>query len=133
MSKFTAFFKQNAKVKEPKQLKLDRFDEPITVAPITAAQEKAANTGALTQRPGAKGKMETKFDAGRYNVLISIAGLTHPNLKDVELQESYGVRGEEALFGEMFSAGEAHAIANEVSELSDLGKDFSAKVEEAKN
>lgn len=56
-----------------------------------------------------------------------------PNLRDVELQESYGVMGVDKLLDVMLEAKEFSALQKEVSKLHKADKKLESMVEEAKN
>ena len=133
MGKLQSFFKQNAAPLEEEKLKLDRFDEPLIMKPVTAGEEQKINAASFSMKNGKNGKQEPKFDAGRYNALVAIASIAFPDLNDVELQNSYGVRGSEALYGAMFTMGEHQKIQTKAMDLSGLNESTEDLVEEAKN
>ena len=133
MSKFKAFLKGNVKPYENVELKLERFDEPLVLRPLTAGEADAINERCFKFRPGKGGKMERVFDVVRYNREFCVASIVYPDLNDRELQESYGVLGADKLFAEMFLLGEANQILEKVTEISGLDKTMDEEVEEAKN
>lgn len=76
-----------------------------------------------------EGKFDIDIDV--LNMRMALESLVFPNLKDKELQESYGVMGEEALLDTMLLPGEFDELVSQVTSLS--GYNASELVEEAKN
>lgn len=133
MGKFRSFFKENVKQIENEEVQLKRFDEPIIIRAVTAKENSAITDRCYVNKAGAGGKQERKFDVARYNREFCIAAIVSPNLNDVELQESWGVRGADAVFNELFSAGESTAVLEAATRLSGVGTSLKEKIEEAKN
>lgn len=133
MSKFSSFMKGKVKPAETVELKLDRFDEPIQLRALTAGEADEINARCFVNKPGAKGKQERIFDVVKYNRGVCVASIVYPDLNDAELQESYGVRGAENLYSEMFLLGEASLILEKVTEISGLDTSINDDIEEAKN
>lgn len=133
MSKFKAFLKENVRQPESVELKLERFEEPIKLRPLTSAEADAINDRCFRMKPGKKGRQERQFDAVKYNREICVASITYPDLNDTDLQQSYGVRGAENLYGALFWLGEANEILEKVTEISGLDTNLEDEVEEAKN
>lgn len=133
MSKFSAFMKGMVKEVEPVKMKLDRFEEPIELRPLTARESDEINNQCFVTKPGVKGRPERVFDVVKYNRRISVASFIHPDLNDAELQESYGVRGAENLYSAMFLLGEANQILEKVTEISGIDQGINEDIEEAKN
>ena len=133
MSKFKAFMKGNVKESENASLKLYRFDEAIILRPLSAGEADTISDRCYKNKVGRKGKQERVFDAVRYNREICVASVIHPDLNDSELQESYGVRGADTLYSQMFYLGEATQILEKVTEISGIDIAIDDEIEEAKN
>ncbi|RKD22546.1 phage portal protein [Ammoniphilus oxalaticus] len=133
MGSFAAFMKGNVRQAENVKLKLERFDELIELRPIGSKEDDEIKSNCFVNKLGRKGKQERVFDPIKYNRGISVASIVSPDLNNEELQNSYGVRGADNLFAEMFLAGEANQILEEVMEISGIGDDINDDVEEAKN
>ncbi|MDQ0412727.1 phage tail assembly chaperone [Mesobacillus stamsii] len=133
MGNLKSFLKANVKKVENVELKLERFDEPIILRPLTSAEGDRITEMCFENKAGKKGKQERVFNPVKYNREIAVASIVHPDLQSLELQEDYGVRGATALFNEMFYAGEATKISEKVIELSGLGDSTDDLIEEAKN
>ncbi|MED4377987.1 phage portal protein [Schinkia azotoformans] len=133
MSKFKAFMKGNVKEAENVSLKLDRFDEAIVLRPLSSGEADAISDRCYKNKLGRKGKQERVFDVVRYNREICVASMVYPDLNDSELQDSYGVRGADKLYNEIFYLGEATQILEKVTELSEIDVTLDEEIEEAKN
>ena len=133
MSKFNAFMKGNIKPAEDVKLKLERFGEEITLRPLTAGEADKINERCFVNKTGRKGKQERTFDVVAYNRGICAASIVFPDLNDADLQESFGVRGAENLYSEMFLLGESTQILTKVTEISGLDESADDEIEEAKN
>ncbi|MNN89462.1 Phage XkdN-like protein [compost metagenome] len=59
--------------------------------------------------------------------------MTFPDLKNAELQKSYGVMGAEALLHKMLLPGEYANLVQKVQELNGFDADMNELVEEVKN
>lgn len=133
MGKFSTFMKNNVKDVGTVKLKLGRFEEPIEIRALKAGEADKINERCFVNKPGVKGRQERVFDAVAYNRGVSAASIVFPDLNDSELQESYGVRGAENLYSELFLLGEAAQILEKVTEISGIGGDINEDIEAAKN
>lgn len=133
MSNLKSFMKANVKKIDNVEFKLDRFEEPIILRPLTSAEGDRITEMCFENKVGRKGKQERTFNPVKYNREIAVASIVHPDLQSLELQEDYGVRGATALFNEMFYAGEATKISEKVIELSGLDESTDDLIGEAKN
>ena len=140
----SAFFAQNAgKPKKVEKAISKRFKdengEPIkfvfkaiTPAKDTELQNKSMKKKLITQGPK-KGQYEQDFDPMYYQLLLTIESIEFPNLKDAELQNTYGVMDEVGLYNAMLLPAEsvdAYAAAQEANGYEHSMKEL---VEEAKN
>ena len=75
--------------------------------------------------------MET--DTDKMLGLMAAMSTVYPDLKNAELQNSYGVMGEVELLEAMLSAGELLAYEQEINRINGFDVSFDDKVEEAKN
>lgn len=132
MSKLTSFFKQNKKSVETFDLKLESFDEPITLRIISGKEnENLQREATKTVRHGRKAQKE--FDNITYARELAITSIVNPDLNNTELQESYGVVGASELYNAMFNWAEQTLITQEITEKSGLDQDPQAKADEVKN
>lgn len=133
MGKFNTFMKDNVKDVGTVKLKLDRFDDPIELRALKSGEADKINERCFVNKPGVKGRQERVFDVVAYNRGISVASIVYPDLNDSGLQESYGVRGAENLYSELFLLGEAAQILEKVTEISGIGESINEDIEDAKN
>ena len=130
MSKFKSFLKQNVKPVEPVEVKLERFDEPFKLQPISLDTQEQIMAKAKVFKPNAKGKMVETYDDGKIMRLRAMHSIVYPDFHDTELQESYGVMGAEALINEMLLSDE---VALLLEKISPEEVNMESKVAEAKN
>lgn len=133
MSKFKSFLKGNVKETQNASLKLERFDEAIVLRPLSSGEADGINERCFKNKPGKGGKQERVFDVIKYNRELCVASLVHPDLNDVDLQDSYGVRGAENVYSVMFYLGEANKILEKITEISGIDVSMDDEIEEAKN
>lgn len=132
MSTIKSFLKQNKKHSENIKLKLDSFEEEIELRIITGREYDRIQDKCYVNRAGLKGRQEPKLDMAKFNNLLCSASMVVPDLQDAELQASYGVVGEQDLYGEMFTFAEHLKILNAITSTSGFN-DFNELVDEAKN
>ncbi len=68
-----------------------------------------------------------------YLAKIAAASVVYPDLKDAELQQSYGVVGAEELLKKMLLAGEYAALIQKVQEINGFDRDINELMDEVKN
>jgi hypothetical protein len=132
MSTIKSFLKKNKKNSENIKLKLDSFDEEIELRIITGREYDRIQDKCYVNRAGLKGRQEPKLDMAKFNNLLCSTSMVVPDLQDAELQASYGVVGEQDLYGEMFTFAEHLKILNAITSTSGFN-DFNELVDEAKN
>lgn len=142
MNNLSAFLSQNAiKVENIKYIASKRFlDEegnPIAweLKNITSLEDEAIRKSCIKKIPisGKRGQFTQEFDANGYIAKLISACVIYPNLKDAELQNSYGVMGEVELLNRMLIPGELNNLAAKVQEINGLNDTMDELVEEAKN
>ncbi|TCJ04095.1 phage tail assembly chaperone [Cytobacillus praedii] len=131
MSKLQAFFSQN--VKFNKQLDViisERFiDENGKLIPwkIRSMSEKENELIRKNTPRDKKGNIEGESYAAK----LVTESVVFPNLKDPDLQKSYGVMGAEDLLKEMLLSGEYSRLCQKVQEAN--GFDVNEMIQYAKN
>ncbi|HBF9426562.1 TPA: phage portal protein [Clostridioides difficile] len=146
MSNLSAFLAQNAiKVDNVKYVASDRFldedSKPVEwELRVLSSEEDEALRRKCTKRVkviGNNGKhtgqYTSEIDYNSYVAELCVASTVFPDLKDVELQNSYGVMGEAQLLKTMLTAGEYVNYTVKVNEVNGFDTTFEDKVEEAKN
>ena len=143
MSDIKAFLKPNKEVKENvKVVVSDGFKDekgkpiPFEIKALTAMEDEAIRNSCMkkVQVVGKKNQYTSELDSNRYIRLLCTNSVVFPNLKDAELQDSYGVSTADDLLFAMLTAGEFNILAEKVSELS-MNKSVitDEDIEEAKN
>lgn len=82
---------------------------------------------------GKNGTYTTDIDPNEYMAKLMTASIVHPDLKNTELQRSYGVMGAEALLRKMLLPGEFAALGERVQALNGFATDMNELVDEVKN
>lgn len=144
----TAFLAQNAervenvKVIASTRFKSDQIDpktkkplpEPfeVRVVPGTVDDELRKACTRQVPVPGKKGQFRRELDADTYLTKLAAEATVYPDLKSVELQDSYKVHGEEALLRAMLTPGEYANYTRRVAEINGF-ESFQEEVDDAKN
>lgn len=87
----------------------------------------------VKQNRDKRGNVTVETDSDKMMCLMAAMSTVYPDLKNAELQNSYGVMGETALLEAMLSAGELLNYEQEVNRINGFDVSFDDKVEEAKN
>lgn len=116
---------------------LDENNKPVEweLRCITSAEDEALRRD-CTKRvpvPGRKGQYTQDVDFNLYLGKLAVRCVVFPNLDDVELQNSYGVMGAEALLKTMLKPGEFANLMAKVQEINGFDQSMEDLVDEAKN
>lgn len=142
MSKnLSMFFAENAETKDTivEYVASTRFKdengEPVAweLKPLSADTIKNMRKQFTTKKK-VKGQTVEEFDSTGYTNELVLETVQFPNLRAVDLLESYQVKHTptEILF-KMLIAGEYDKLANRVSEVNGYGEDINEAIEDAKN
>ncbi|KPU45815.1 phage XkdN-like protein [Oxobacter pfennigii] len=140
MSTLQAFFAQNiaSEITEDfiisKRFK-DQEGHPIPwkLRTITEEENEDIRKSATRMVKGKNGIRVSETNTEEYISKLAVASVVFPDLKDAELQKSYGTLGSEALLKRMLLSGEYAALIQKVQEINGFDKDMNDLVEEAKN
>ena len=83
--------------------------------------------------PGKRGQFNQETDTDKYIAKMCVACTVYPNLNDAELQDSYGVKGADALLKKMLLPGEYTEYKAKVMEVNGYDMSMEELVDEAKN
>jgi hypothetical protein len=142
MSNLQAFFAQNVeKVQLEEHVVSKRFkDENGNPIPwkfgAISGDEDAAIRKACTKRmpvPGKKNVYMPETDFDLYALKTAVATVKFPDLNSVDLQNSYGVMGAEALLQKMLLPGELTEVLKIAQAVNGFDVGMDDLVEEAKN
>ncbi len=135
MSKFQAFFKkENEGIRTKAVYISDRFVDdngepvPFVIRSLKASEERVIRDSCTHTDDNGIPVLNTSD----YQDLLITAAIVEPDLKDVELQNSYGVVGEVQVLNEMLIFGEYTNLAQAVQDFNGFKK-YTDRVEEAKN
>ena len=134
-----SFFSSSAIIPENKKVIIsNRFVEngkPIEweLRAITE-DENSKIRNACTHTTKFKGQSTTEFDKNRYLAKLCAASVVFPDLKDAELQKSYGVVGDGEVLMAMLLPGEFETLAEIAQDMNGFNlEQFEEKKEEVKN
>lgn len=137
---FDAFLKTNKIEKQNEfipvsQSFLDEDGNAILweVRQLTNDEMKHIKKTCVKQNRDKRGNVTVETDSDKMMCLMAAMSTVYPDLKNAELQNSYGVMGEVALLEAMLSAGELLSFEQEVNRINGFDISFDDKVEEAKN
>ena len=141
MSNFAAFMAGNAaEVETVKYVASKRFMEdgkPVEweLKAIDSDLDEALRKE-CTKRvpiPGKRGQYNPEVDTDKYMAKMCVACVVFPNLNDAELQDSYKVKGADALIKKMLLPGEYTDLKAKVMEINGYDMSMEELVDEAKN
>lgn len=141
MSDLQAFFAQNVAMDLSEEaIVSERFKNkdgkpiPWILRSLTEAENKElrkAATKRVKGKAGAPQQFET--DPNDYMAKIAVASVIFPDLKDAELQKSYGVMGADDLLQKMLLPGEYAKLLQKVQGINGFDQTMEDLVEEVKN
>lgn len=139
MSNLNAFLSQNAiKVENEKHVISNRFKDengkliPFEFRALTEAENERIRKS-CTKKIKSKGVVSTDIKFEDYIAKLAVESVVFPNLKDKELQESYGAMGAENLLKVMLTTGEYATLMEKVQKINGFDIDDEEIIEEAKN
>lgn len=140
----TAFFAGNAiSIENVKYVASKRFVDPETKKPmeweisaIDSTVDEEIRKECTYKRPvpgGKRGQFTNELDTDKYIGRVCARCTVFPNLNNVELQNSYGVKDADALLKKMLNVGEYAEFKARVMELNGFDTSMDELVDEAKN
>lgn len=139
MSGLSAFMAQNAiKPENEKHIISDRFrDEkgnpiPWEIKAISEDENEVLRKSCI-KRTKKRGIIQNEIDQNLYLGKLVAESVVYPNLKDAELQKSYGVLGADKLAKKMLTAGEYVRLLQIVQQVNGFDVSMDELVDEAKN
>ncbi|MBN3523102.1 phage tail assembly chaperone [Paenibacillus apiarius] len=140
MSTLSYFFAQNAEPNTEMTFAVStRFKneegEPVawTLRSMSEVENEQCRKAATKQVKGKGGVVTPEIDFNEYTAKLIVASVVYPDLKNAELQQSYGVMGAEALLRKMLLPGEYTALLQQVQTLNGFNQDTNDLVNEVKN
>lgn len=135
-----AFMAQNVRTVETQKIVIsDRFigedgqPIPFKFKAITSEEEAAIRKDCMVKVKVKKHLTVDRPDQEAFLTKLAATCIVYPDLKNEELQNSYGVRGDDVLLKTMLLPGEYQEVLNIVQEINGYGKDMNELRDEAKN
>ena len=139
MSDLRVFFAENAGTEASEEFIVsarfkskDGIQVPWKLRSMTEAENEECRKAATKRVKGKNGALVPETSADEYMAKLVVASVEFPNLKDSELQKSYGVFGAENLLRKMLLPGEYAALVGKVQELNGFDRSSADLVEEVK-
>lgn len=140
MSALQAFFAQNIVTDQAEEFVVsERFKDergkpiPWKIRAMTEAENEAIRKSATTLVKGKNGVKVPETKPEEYLGKLAVESVVFPDLKNAELQKSYGVLGAENLLKKMLLSGEYAALIQKVQNINGFDRDINDMVEEVKN
>jgi hypothetical protein len=140
MSSMSAFFAQNVQSNtEEEFIVSERFQDhegkPIAwkLRTLSEAENEEIRKASTQYNKGKGGQRVPETKPEVYLAKVAVASVVFPDLKDAELQKSYGVLGAEDLLKRMLLAGEYATLIQKVQEINGFDRELGDLVDEVKN
>lgn len=141
MTDFTAFMAGNAAKNETvKYVASKRFTvkgKPVEweLKAIDSDLDEALRKECTKKVPvvGKRGQYNQETDTDKYMAKMCVACTVYPDLNNAELQDSYGVKGADALLKKMLLPGEYTELKAKIMEVNGYDMSMDELVDEAKN
>ncbi|MBU9707136.1 phage portal protein [Paenibacillus sp. AK121] len=140
MSDLTLFYAQNVDSEITEDVAIsprfkDKEGKPVkwVIRSIPETENSVLRKESTKKVKGKNGIYSNEFDSEAYLSKMVVAAVVYPNLKDAELQKSYGVLGAESLIKKMLLSGEYSTLLDKVQSLSGYDRDMNELVDEVKN
>lgn len=139
MSNLSAFFAQNVNSEIVEEVVIsDRFKDE-TSNPIAwklrsmTEEENEAIRKSAQRKVREKGVVTIDTNTEEYLAKLVVSSVIFPDLKDADLQKSYGVMGSDRLLRKMLLPGEYAALLQKVQEINGFDKGVNDFADEVKN
>jgi hypothetical protein len=140
MSSLQAFFAQNAKLEIVEEFVVsERFKDehgnpnPWKLRALTEGENEGIRKASTHVVKEKGGRRNIEIQPEIYLAKIAAASVVFPDLKNAELQQSYGALGAEDLLKKMLLSGEYAALVQKVQEINGFDRDINDLMDEVKN
>ncbi|MGV2787000.1 phage portal protein, partial [Clostridium perfringens] len=106
---------------------------PWKLRSITEEENQECRKAATRKVKGKNGVFTPEIDPNDYMTKLMVSSVIYPDLKNSELQKSYGVLGAESLLRKMLLPGEFAALGERVQALNGFDRDMNELVDDVKN
>lgn len=118
---------------DQKEVKFDRFEEPIIIEAISEKENDRLKKAATKTRIAKGGRRISDLDTDLYADQLIVRCVVSPDLDNAELQEFYGTQGDPAgTLKSMLLSGEYAEVTEKLFELNGFGDDENDYEEEVK-
>lgn len=136
----SAFFAQNVPSETTEDFVVsDRFKDqdgrpiPWKLRSISEEENEQIRKSATEMIRGANGVRMPQTKSEDYIAKLAVASVVYPELKNADLQQSYGILGADKLLKKMLRSGEYAALVQKVQQLNGYDRDINDLKEEVKN
>ena len=140
MSDLSMFFAQNAAIEVAEEVEVSpRFKDgdgkvgKWKLRSITEDDNQELRKSATKKTKGKNGMYTSDLDTNEYLSKLVVACVVYPDLKNADIQKSYGVMGAEKLLRKMLLPGEFSSLMEKVQAMNGFDQDMNELVEEVKN
>ncbi|WP_141502665.1 phage tail assembly chaperone [Paenibacillus luteus] len=140
MGDLSVFFAQNAAVESTQPFIVsDRFKDAEGQAvawelrSMTEAENEECRKSSTRKVKGKNGVFVPETNTDEYLAKLVVSSIQFPNLKDADLQKSYGTLGAENLLRKMLLPGEYASLVQRVQEINGFNQSLNELAEEVKN
>ncbi|GKU75657.1 phage portal protein [Paenibacillus sp. L3-i20] len=140
MSDLSLFFAQNVTSEVTEEIAVSnrfRKKDGATVLwkirSMTEGENEECRKASTRRVKGRNGQYTQETSTEDYLALLVTTSVVHPDLKNVELQKSYGVMGAETLLRKMLLPGEYAELVQNVQRINGFDQDMNELVQEVKN
>ncbi|MFD0712848.1 phage portal protein [Paenibacillus sp. GCM10027626] len=140
MSDLSVFFAGNAAVEVTEDVVISpRFKDkkgnavPWKIRSMTEDENEQCRKAATKKVKTKNGQYVPETDYNQVVVNTVVTSVVFPNLKDAELQKSYGVVGADELLKKMLLPGEYAALVQKVQDINGYDREMNELVDEVKN
>lgn len=140
MSDLSMFFAQNAEIAVTEEFAVserfkDKEGKPVKwkLRSISEDENQELRKSATKRVKGKGGAYTSETDTNEYLAKMVVASVSYPDLKNAELQKSYGVMGAEKLVRVMLLPGEFGNLMERITEMNGFDSDINEMVEDVKN
>lgn len=139
-SELSVFFAQNVQSDITEDFVVsERFKDakgsavPWKIRTMSEAENEEIRKSTTRQVKGRNGQKTTETNPEEYLAKLAVASVVFPDLKNAELQKSYGILGAESLLRKMLLSGEYAGLIQKVQEINGFDRDINQDIEEIKN
>ncbi|MFS1514556.1 phage tail assembly chaperone [Chengkuizengella sp. SCS-71B] len=140
MSDLSLFFAENVSSELIEEVIIsNRFKgsngEPMAwkIKSMTEEENEQCRKAATRKVKAKNGVYIPETNQDEYAAKLAVLSIQYPNLKDAELQKSYGVMGAEVLLRKMLLPGEYSTLIQNVMSINGFNKDIGELIDEVKN